>query len=95
MDSVLYVRKNINQFNTKSDKHDRNLRNGHELDVPPFRLSKVKNSFRGQCIRLYNKIPERVQNLSIKKFKKVVKERLCGKGYYKIADYMSDTTPWE
>jgi len=95
LDNVLYVRKNLTNFKKKSDTHCRNTRNRNKLEIPVIRLSKVSNSFKGQCIRLYNRIPENVQSLSINKFKKVVKERLCAKGYYKVSDFINDCTPWE
>ena len=48
-----------------------------------------------QCVRLYNRIPENVREFSTLRFKKVVKRRLCVKGYYQINDFINDNTPWE
>ena len=58
-------------------------------------LHRVRNSFMGQCVRFYNRIPENVRECSISQFKTVVKRRLCVKDYYQINDYINDNTPWE
>ncbi|VVC89266.1 unnamed protein product [Leptidea sinapis] len=48
-----------------------------------FTLSRV-SSFLGRCKCIYNRIPDNVQNKYVTKFKRIVKKRLCGKGYYNI-----------
>ncbi|CAH2094915.1 unnamed protein product [Euphydryas editha] len=94
-ENVMYVHKNIHEFPRNCDMHSINTRNKHKLVMPVTRLRRVSNSFYGQCIRLYNRLPENVQKASIAKFKKIVKERLCTKGYYSINDFLEDSTPWE
>ncbi|CAK1580619.1 unnamed protein product [Parnassius mnemosyne] len=67
----------------------------YKLVMPVTRLHGISNSFMGQCIRFYNKIPEHVQSLSINKFKSFIKEKLYKKGYYNIKEYMNENNPWE
>ena len=63
--------------------------------MPNTRLHRVGNSFLGQCVRFYNKIPLDIQEFSITKFKNYMKQKLQNKGYYTINDYLNDNNPWE
>ena len=38
---------------------------------------------------------QNVIEFSISRFKKIVKRRLCVKGYHQINDFVNDNTPWE
>ena len=91
----MYVKKNINNFTKIGDFHNINTRNRHHFGAPVTRLHRIRNSFMGQCVRFYNRIPENVREFSISRFKKNVKRRLCVKGYYQINDFVNDNTPWE
>ncbi|CAK1581342.1 unnamed protein product [Parnassius mnemosyne] len=94
-ENLMYVHKNKDSFSKRSDIHSVNTRNKHKLVIPVSRLHRVSNSFLGQCIRYYNKVPESVQVLSITKFKCFIKLKLYKKGYYSINEYMVDNNPWE
>ena len=94
-ENLMYVRKNISNFVQMSDVHCINTRNKHNLAVHATRLHRVSNSFMGQCIRFYNKLPKAVRDLPIRKFKNHIKSKLLKKGYYKISDYLNDKEAWE
>ncbi|CAK1577859.1 unnamed protein product [Parnassius mnemosyne] len=94
-ENLMYVHKNKDSFSKRSDIHSVNTRNKHKLMIPVSRLHRVSNSFLGQCIRYYNKVPESVQVLCITKFKCFIKLKLYKKGYYSINEYMVDNNPWE
>ena len=94
-ENLMYVRKNISNFVQMSDVHSINTRNKHNLAVHATRLHRVSNSFMGQCIRFYNKLPKAVRDLPIRKFKNHIKSKLLKKGYYKISDYLNDKEAWE
>ena len=64
-ENVLYVRKNIDAFRKHSDVHKINTRNKNKLLPLKTRLHKISNSFMGQSIRFYNKIPSNIQQLPI------------------------------
>lgn len=93
-DNIMYVRKHIDQFEKNADVHNVNLRNKNKLVIPLFRLSKVKSSFMGNCIRFYNHIPESVTNLPEPQFRQKVKIALIKKAYYKIEEYLNDKDVW-
>ena len=93
-DNIMYTRKNINNLPKNCDNHNINLRNKNKIEVPRFRLSRIKSSFMGNSIRFYNKLPENVLNLTNTKFKRLIKETLVKKAYYSIDDYMNDKDIW-
>ena len=62
---VLYVKKNINNFIKIGDVHNINTRNRFNLSALVTRLHRIRNSFMGQCVRFYNRIPENVREFSI------------------------------
>ncbi|VVC96445.1 unnamed protein product [Leptidea sinapis] len=95
LDNVMYVHRHISEFVRNCHNLIVNTRNIHKLIIPTTWLSRVSKSFVGRCICFYNKIPENVQNKNITLFKRIVRKRWCGKGYYNINDFLNDTTDWE
>ena len=95
LENVMYVHRNIDRFTKNCDIHQINTRNKNKLAIPVTRLRRVCNYFVGGCIRFYNRIPENVKTASVAKFKKIVKKRLCVRGYYDTKDFINDDTPWE
>lgn len=93
-ENLMYVRKNVTKFSEKRDIHNVNTRHKHNLVVHSTRLHRISNSFMGQCIRFYNKLPNNIRELPINKFKTFIKTKLYAKGYYKISDYLSDCNAW-
>ena len=93
-ENLLHVKKNMIMFPKNSDRHNINTRCRNQLSNCNTRLRRVNESFMGQCIRFYNKVPADIQDLPFVKFKTIVKSKLCAKGYYKITDYMDDKNPW-
>lgn len=59
-----------------------------------FRLSKVRRSFMGQSIKMYNKLPKEALDLPLSKFKTYVKKVLMNNGYYTINAYLNDKNAW-
>lgn len=94
-ENLLYVKKNIGLFRKNSDRHAVNTRNKNKLCSHVSRLRKVTKSFKGQCIRFYNKIPIDIQNLPFDDFKSLIKRKLCKKGYYEVSEYLDDVNAWE
>lgn len=94
-DNLVYVKKNISQFEKYTDRHNVNTRNKEQLVPLASRLRKVSSSFKGNCMRFYNKVPISMQILSLDKFKKTVKQKLYKKGYYRVQDYLNEKLPWE
>jgi hypothetical protein len=91
---ILYTRQNINSYRKHSDNHSINTRNKDKLVLPTFRLHKVSNSFLGQGVICFNKIPDSILELPYHKFKTHIKSVLMSKGYYSIKDYLDDKNAW-
>lgn len=94
-DNLVYVRKNIANFEKNCDRHNINTRNKEKLVTHTSRLHRITHSFEGNCIRFYNKVPIDIQNLPLDKFKATIKQKLYKKGYYRICDYLEEDAPWE
>lgn len=94
-ENLMYVHKNITKFKKNSDVHNINTRNKHKLAVPTTRLHKINHSFKGNCVRFYNVLPNSVLELSINKFKTYVKRALTLKSYYSIKEYLDDKKAWD
>lgn len=93
--TIMFVRKNIESFRKNSDLHNINTRNKHKLVGTYHRLHKVHNSFEGLGVRFYNKIPIKITDLPLHKFKLAVKKHLIMKAYYSVNDYLNDKHSWE
>ena len=93
--NIIYVRQNIELFSKKSDVHNLNTRNKHKLTASNYRLHKVHGSFVGLCIRIYNRIPVHLLELTDSSFKIKIKDILIKKAYYNINDYFTDTRRWQ
>lgn len=93
-ENIVYVYKNLDKFEKKSNTHNFNTRNKNKLAVPKLRLNKVGNSFVGKCIKIYNKVPFTLTELPLHKFKTEIKKGLMKKGFYKIDDYFNDKNVW-
>jgi hypothetical protein len=91
---ILFTRLNINLYRKHSDNHSINTRNKDKLILPTFRLHKVSNSFLGQGVMCYNKIPDSILELPHHKFKTHIKSILMSKGYYSVKDYLDDKNAW-
>ena len=94
-ENLMYVHKNKHKFKKNCDVHNRNTRNKDKLAIPTSRLRTISNSWRGNCVNFYNKLPINFTSLSINKFKSIVKRKLICKAYYCINDYINDKKAWD
>lgn len=72
----MYARKNIGSF-VWYYVHTLDTRNINKLRPP--RLHKVSDSFMRNCIHFYNKLPDGIDHLSMRKYKLLVKINLIKK----------------
>lgn len=89
--NLMHVRENLGTIKTKTDLHNVNTRNKARLVVPMTRLAKVSKSYYCTAIRLYNKIPVDIRNMSDSSFKPLVRNQLIDKSYYKIDEAFADS----
>ncbi|PCI92574.1 MAG: hypothetical protein COB15_17460 [Flavobacteriales bacterium] len=93
-DVLIFVKSNLHLYKTLSDVNSVVTRNRHKLCMNRFRLKKVRRSFVGQSVKLFNKLPVEAINLPMPKFKSYIKNALMANAYYTISDYLNDKKPW-
>ena len=92
--NILFVRQNAQCHSKNSDIHTIGTRNKDKLVTPSFRLQKVKKSFMGLSIRVYNKLPQCILSLPLPQFKVTLKKILTSKAYYTVQEYLDDKHVW-
>ncbi|CAH2095977.1 unnamed protein product [Euphydryas editha] len=92
--NIIYIHQNIHCFEINSINRTVNTRRNNKIVTPGFRLRKVNASFLGYGIRMYNKIPQTILELSHNKFKDFIKKKLIDKAYYSVQDYLVDKDVW-
>jgi hypothetical protein len=93
-ENIMYVIKNLQLFTKNCDIHTYNTRNKNKLAIRKCRVRKVYKSFFGQCIHLYNKLPDDALKLPFPVLKNYLKKSLMSKGYYRVEDYLTDKHAW-
>jgi len=87
--NLMYVRHNIDDFNTMSSIHSYDTRNKNNI-VPHFnRLSKSLNSHRYQQYIFFNKLPFCVRQLKISSFKNLLTGWFKERAFYSTEEYMN------
>lgn len=67
--SLTYAKIDIKEYNTREDIHEHNTRNKKSIDIPRYRLAKTGNSYKINCLKLFNKLPLSATNTSFNNFK--------------------------
>lgn len=88
LQSLLYIKENILDFNLRSDVHIYNTRQKSLLNEDFTRLTKVQNSFKYIGMKLFNKLPPNT-DISLHRFKSVVQEWLTNHAFYSIEEFES------
>lgn len=89
LEIVLYVKKNINTFPFNNFNHTYNTRECNNLNTPLHNLSKYEESPRYMGVKLYNKIPSQIKDVSNEKlFKKEMFSYLCTNCFYSIEEFL-------
>lgn len=85
------VKKNLHEYSQAKDfyNHPRNLRNKNRLNRPFTKLHLVSSGTYHMSIKIYNKIPSEIKNISAETlFLKKLKEWLIDKCFYTIEEYL-------
>lgn len=88
--SLLYVKDNITYIPTLGSGHNYNTRHKNRLGIPKHRLVKLSKTYLIQGIKMYNKLPEYIQEMSHKEFCTVIRKILINKSYYSIDEALDD-----
>lgn len=85
--SILFVRSNIDKFETNGQLHSYPTRSMHNLRTVPHRTTAFEKSAGYAGARFFNEIPDSIKSLeSLKLFKKRLKEYLIDKCAYAVSE---------
>lgn len=90
LEAVCYVKKNSADLRKCGDINNYSTRNKNDIYIPPYRIEQINKGPFISSIRLYQKLPNNIQNLTSNNFKRAVKKLLIGKAYYTLDEFMSD-----
>jgi hypothetical protein len=85
----VFIVKNMDKYETNSDIHNIHTRQRFELHYPTCKLTKVPKGVSFTGIRIFNKLPHSIKNLSqdLNKFKYSLKKFLQMGSFYSLDEY--------
>ena len=88
----MYVKNRLSDYPIQKDVHQYNTRNRNKLYTPLCRLTSTMPGPHLMSIKIINKLPDEIKNISNNnKFKMELKKLLLPKAYYSINEYFNDT----
>ena len=86
---VKFVVGNLDEFLTNSDIHSLNTRQKSHLHLPPTRMTKYQKGVHYMGIKIYNKLPPKIQSLANNKklFYKTLKTFLLLGSFYTLEEF--------
>lgn len=91
--SLVHAYKGKHKHQHRINIHGLNTRRRHDIDVPFVRLEKLRSSHLIMSIRLFNKLPLKVRNLSLREFKCVMYGWLCSNPFYEVDEFLQMSEP--
>ena len=88
LQSLLYVKDNLNSLNLRSDFHSYDTRQKDLIDNGFTRLNKVQVSFKYVGLKLFNMLPPNSQNINKNKFKNKLQDWLIKHAFYSIEEFI-------
>lgn len=89
-EAILFVKENNSLFDIHKKQHTHNTRNKNDLNTTTPNFTFVQKNVPYSIIKIYNKLPETIRNLSLKEFKSKLKIFLTKKAYYTMDEYFND-----
>lgn len=89
-ETCLFVKKNLHLYKKNNDYCQYRGRYGNKLCVPKCKLDIYAKNCYNMSIKIFNKLPQSLINLTYYKFKKELFNILIVKIYYNINDYLND-----
>uniref|UniRef100_A0A8D8SVD6 Uncharacterized protein n=1 Tax=Cacopsylla melanoneura TaxID=428564 RepID=A0A8D8SVD6_9HEMI len=87
---LLYVKKNINQFQSFENIHPYSTRHKANLVPIQHRVNAARNGNNYYGILFYNKLPVPIRELPYPAYKIYIEEHLKAKAYYNICEFLTD-----
>lgn len=90
LNTIKFVKKNLNMFETNADNHSYNTRQGHLLKINNHNTTLYKKSPYHAGIKMYNKLPAEIRSVnSLSKFNSCLKNFLAANGFYSVKEYFN------
>lgn len=89
---LLFTKSNLHIFTHRHNIHQHLTRGRNKLDLPAHRLAKTSNSFKINCINLFNKLPEAAKNVSFNRFKSKIYSWLIENPFYRLEEFFVANT---
>ena len=86
--SLIRLKNNLSEYNTRSQFHDYATRNNHCLEMPTVRLTKSKRCFDSMAIMMFNRLPYEAFIVNHTKFKVVLHSWLIHNPFYSISEFL-------
>lgn len=85
---LLFTKSNLHDFSLRNNVHHHNTRHNNLLDIPQHRLAKTGKSFKINCIKFFNKLPESAQTVDYSTFKRSVCKWLLDNPFYSVNEFL-------
>lgn len=89
-ENVLYVKKNLNEYEVHSDIHSHSTRNRDLLRPKYHRLGRCQDGPGYWAVHCFNRLPNHIKMLPFDIFKRVVRGFLVKRAYYSVQEYLGD-----
>ncbi|CAH0558118.1 unnamed protein product [Brassicogethes aeneus] len=89
-EAVLFVKKNIDLFEVYKKGHCYETRFRSNYSCNKLNFTYLQNNVPNTIVKVFNKLPEQLRELSIKKVKIKLKSILIEKSYYSMEEYFND-----
>ena len=86
---LLHIKRNFTNYCIRRDLHHYSTRGNHNIVESNVRLTKSKKWFECMAVSMFNKLPENVQSLDYKLFKRSLYNWLTCNPFYKTDEYFS------
>ena len=87
-DILSEIKNNINEFNTRQNIHDHKTRYNQLIDYPYCRINKSKQYYKVKGIKLINKLPASMFDLSQQAFNKKIYNWLLKNPFYSVNEFL-------
>ena len=87
---LLKIKKNLNNYKTKTNVHKHSTRYNYQLVVPNSRLSITRKWFEISGLNMFNRLPVQSHNVTFCRFKSVIHSFLVLNPFYTIQEFYSN-----
>lgn len=84
---LIYTKQHMNLFELRSNIHTYNTRGNSQLDLPQHRLAKSGNSFKINCVKFFNKLPESANTVPFNRYKSKINDWLINNPFYSLKEF--------